>query len=123
MFSTCTKIELVFVVCLLRWRYGIDNSFAIITDLEFGFRDDRFEQDERDLLVHRFERCFPRDENVVEVNVRDVPYFRCWLDLRLTNRDVSMWGLERDTKEKDEVMFREKIDLLHRLFDGIGEKQ
>lgn len=73
--------------------------------------------------MHRFERCFPRDENVVEVNVRDVPYFRCWLDLRLTNRDVSMWGLERDTKEKDEVMFREKIDLLHRLFDGIGEKQ
>lgn len=75
--------------------------------------------------MHRFERCFPRDENVVEVNVRDVPYFQYWLDHRLKNRDVSMWVLERDTEEKenDRMVMRKNINLLHRLFGGIVEKQ
>ena len=113
MFRTSTKIELIFICCLLRWSDGINDRFPIVTNLiEFNCQSFAFISMLIELLVRRSEKYFPINENVVEVNVRDVPYSRYLSNHHLTNTNVSMLALEPNTmttmtKEKETNRFND----------------
>ncbi len=76
--------------------------------------------------MHKFVKYFPINENVVEVNVLNVPYFQLLLNHQLMNINVSMLVLEQDTKLKFLFSIKQTNKnqiLLHQLFDEIEVKQ